>query len=257
MENYYKNTRRAVPGTDRNKRNAFTLIELLVVIAIIALLLSVMFPALKKAKQKATALVCSSQMKQIGAATMMYVHENNGFFPKSSHSASVSGWLRWGPALMPFLGYGSYSGSTSPAWQQVFNEFYRCPADRRVSSAWSYGKNVWFELSPSETGEIYGRGTGPTYWKYTQIRSSGMTVQFGELGEKLIMSAADHLMAHFWLMGGEPEIDTERHGKVSNYIFVDGHVETLSLEKTFSVEEKIDHWNPGRSAWPVESSRAE
>lgn len=227
-------------------RRGFTLVELLVVIALVGVLLGILLPAIKKAKAKALTLVCSSRVKQIGLATMLYTQENMGYFPKSSHSASVSGWLRWGPALMPYLGHGQYSGSTSPAWKQVFYDFYRCPADHRVGSAWSYGKSVWFELTASETGEVAGKAVGPTFWKITQVPRPGLTVQFGELGDKLAMSGADHIMAHFWLMGGEPEIDTQRHQKVSNYIFVDGHVDTLTLEKTFSLDEKIDNWNPGR-----------
>jgi len=226
-------------------RRAFTLIELLVVIAIIAVLMGVLMPSLNKAKEKARVAVCAGRMKHIGIATMLYVQDNDDYFPKSSHSASVSGCLRWGPALMPYLDCGIYSGSDSPAWKRLFNGFYRCPADRRQNSAWSYGKNVWFELTPSETGEVFGRRAGPIYWKFIQTPRPGATVQFGELGEKLIMSAADHVMSHFWLMGGEPEIDAVRHGKVSNYIFADGHVHPRPLEGTFSLDKKIDNWNPG------------
>lgn len=226
------------------KRRAFTLIELLVVISVIILLISVLLPALNIAKQKARAVVCGSHMKQIGLATMMYTHDNKNYFPKSSHSASVSGWLRWGPALMPYLDKGNYSGSQSAAWKKLFNDFYRCPADRRQSSAWSYGKNVWFELTATETGNIFGKRAGPVFWKYTQVPHPAATVLFGELGDKLTMSAADHIMAHFWLMGGEPEIDSKRHVKVSNYIFADGHVDAVSLEKVFDLNEKIDDWNP-------------
>ena len=96
--------------------HGFTLIELLVVIAIIALLLSIILPSLKKAKEKAREVICKSYLKQWGYVSVMYAEDSEGKMPD-----------------------GATASAASTVWMNIFRDYYQepkirlCPAAVRVS----------------------------------------------------------------------------------------------------------------------------
>jgi prepilin-type N-terminal cleavage/methylation domain-containing protein/prepilin-type processing-associated H-X9-DG protein len=81
----------------RNHRpsDGFTLIELLVVIAIIAILASLLLPALAKAKAKSQGIACASNLRQLGLALALYAGDNAGFFPRNilEGSGNSANWV--------------------------------------------------------------------------------------------------------------------------------------------------------------------
>ncbi len=118
------------------KKNGFTLIELLVVISIIAVLMSIMVPALQKANNKAKQAICSSNIKTLSQTTMLYLQDNDNKFPTMTVGQN-----------------GAYSGSDASFWDdKIFAyvqnyDVFKCPVTvsgfrESVKQIESYSGNV-------------------------------------------------------------------------------------------------------------------
>jgi prepilin-type processing-associated H-X9-DG protein len=228
-------------------RIGLTLVELLVVVAVIGLLIGLLLPAVQSSRAAARSIQCANQLKQIGLAFIQFAEARHGKLPRSSHSALAHNEPPWGYAIFPYMEGPSLMEVNRTLTGGSLNSNYRCPDDLRDLRLWSYGKNVWFELEPSETGEVLGVAQGPVYHYLRQIPSLSRTVLMGELDTG---SMGDHIMAHFWLLGGAVEVATRRHRESANYLWVDGHVSTEVFSDTFDLPRGLDRWNPGRAALP-------
>ena len=145
------------------RRRVFTLIELLIVIAIIAILASMLLPALRKAREKTQEIYCRNNMKQIGVGFAMYITDYD-FFPKPG--ATPNNLPFWQHQMGSYLQYPVNDTATAAKELQT-NYFYRvlyCPSDNAPlypnstlggQKGLSYGIN--FQIGAAVVGSVtYG-----------------------------------------------------------------------------------------------------
>ncbi|MAE64545.1 MAG: hypothetical protein CMJ18_09775 [Phycisphaeraceae bacterium] len=127
-------TKRTRPGGVAVPRG-FTLIELLVVISIIALLIALLLPAIKRAKELAHRTACASNEHQLHIGTVSFAHEHNDMLlahPNLPRDPGVDGWDNNSPYFRLRSGY------TEPTWVEYFGrrEVFYCPSGWRTLETW-------------------------------------------------------------------------------------------------------------------------
>jgi len=207
----------------KHTTNGFTLVELLVVIGIITVLISILLPALSKARASAVRIQCAAQMRQISAAVLMYVNENKGYLPplfnKASNPTSGANWQ--GPTFFPSSSAGNSAGVSylDPYMGvQSSNERYVCPQyfDAQTGSTtgagYSYKYNRYLGGSNIDSIAQAGAGAGADIpslhsdgwyyanpWKITQVQSSFPVMMIIDAGYNTIgggpQSSASYTMA--------------------------------------------------------------
>lgn len=200
---------------------AFTLVELLAVIAIVGVLAGILVPVVGAVRAKARSTQCLSNMRQVGAASLLYLADQKGRLPSSSHDRNLDGSSRsWRETLKTYLG---------PAF------IGRCPSRAEHPHDVTYG---WNDYLTEPSGPSAGRGI-----PFTACRQPSATLMLAELTDAGI---SEHL--HFrgydrgvTLNSFRQEARLDVHGGGSNYLFVDGHVGNLS---SADVRQKLSVANP-------------
>jgi prepilin-type processing-associated H-X9-DG protein/prepilin-type N-terminal cleavage/methylation domain-containing protein len=219
----------------KNCRNKciFTLVELLVVIAIIAILASMLLPALNKAREKGRAIKCASNMKQIGLACNMYTAEQRGWMP----------------------GGGNIGSSPAPLWYIVMKDYFPTKRTETTYQNTVFGNPVI--ICPSN--RVKGGGEFSNYGPVVG------NVSFGQMclgGQKSSAESTRRLcnisdvhnakksfsVLPYWVEHQRPTnhciyasatfmvdlINSKLHDGNSNVLFGDGHVKSIRYTEWYN-----------------------
>ena len=234
------------PFSCPERRGGFTLIELLVVIAIIAILAGLLLPALAKAKQKAHAVMCMSNGKQLALAWRMYSEDNVDRVPfaYAPDFPDPNARYAWVTGIMDFDGLNPANWdinnniAKSPLWPYCGKQrgIWKCPADRATVTVSgqvrprvrSMSMNIWVGGNQGTDG-----GWGPT-WKV--FRRTSEMVKPGPAGTFVLLEEReDSINDGFFVVSMESYPNAAKtvmvdypagyHNRAAGFSFADGHSE--------------------------------
>lgn len=202
--------------------NKFTLIELLIVIGIIAILASMLLPALTKARKKAKSIACTNNLRHLGLAFLQYTSDYDAFFPPFKYS-QFRPWCRL--IMKDYLYNGQIPKKAYP--------LLICPAAKG-----EYIPNPTYK-TPLSYGYNTGGGAGPAWDAETALPKPVRISSVSKPSQTVLL--AENFMKYwgvnFYANTGVNRfniVNFTRHEESANFTFIANNVQALSRSETFS-----------------------
>ena len=211
------------------RRAGFTLVELLVVITIIAILASLLLPALAGTVRRSRALKSVGNVRQIGLAMNLY-SQDHGQLPRDPREVDAPNWIE---ALAPYA--GSVDGIRTCPADPLREARLRARSSGYVPNYYTSGGRPQSFSGPSGD-PLYGLDPDRDIDTFARPADTFLLFEASNAGvipgDRPMFD--DHTHPDTWLFGWghvTADIDPHRHGKTANYLFADWHVASIGADK--------------------------
>jgi prepilin-type processing-associated H-X9-DG protein len=230
----------------KDERNAerrfigFTLIELLIIIAIIVILAALLLPVLRRAQQKAQAIYCINNLKQLQLAVLMYVDDNQGKFPENPGAGTTlqawaAGVMSWDNSVQPNLENTNTAFLTEAELGPYVSRIvgiYKCPADTIPGAKGPRVRSVSMNGFVGDVNNIANYISGQTMHNWVRILKTS-DLKLGAANTWVILDECpDSINDAFFAVQMQPggaavwtDVPASTHNGAGGFSFADGHVE--------------------------------